>query len=113
LLAALPASAAAEVYVEVDAASDETSLASAADLSTTWLHRRPGSFGPALEEAVTGAEVATAAGVWVACEASAVRRIRRALLDEHRVDPSALVTRGYWRLGEQDHPDHDYGEDAA
>ena len=22
-----------------------------------------------------------------------------------------LVTRGYWRAGEQNHPDHDYGED--
>jgi NADPH-dependent ferric siderophore reductase len=113
LLAALPASAAADVYVEVDDASDETPLESAAEVSTTWLHRRPGSFGPALEAAVTGAEVGAAAGIWVAGEANAVRRIRRALLDGRRVDPSALVTRGYWRLGEQDHPDHDYGEDAA
>jgi NADPH-dependent ferric siderophore reductase len=50
-------------------------------------------------------------GVWVACEAQSVRRIRRVLLTERNLDPSSLVTRGYWRLGEDNHPDHDYGED--
>ena len=59
------------------------------------------------------ADVTGVAGVWIACEATAVRRIRGTLLAGRGVDPTTLVTRGYWRLGEQNHPDHDYGEDAA
>jgi len=46
---------------------------------------------------------------WAACEATAVRRIRRHLLSAG-FDRSALSTRGYWRYGAADHPDHDYGE---
>jgi NADPH-dependent ferric siderophore reductase len=112
LLAALPASASAQVYLEVDGASDEMELESAAAVEATWLHRRSDIFGDELYGALTGAALAGVAGVWVACEATAVRRIRRALLVAGAVDPSALVTRGYWRRGEANHPDHDHGEDA-
>jgi len=112
LLAALPPSATAAVYLEVDGVTDHMAFDSAAATTITWLHRQPGAYGDELEAAVTGAELAGATGVWVACEATAVRRIRRALLGAGVVDPSALVTRGYWRLGEENHPDHDHGEDA-
>jgi NADPH-dependent ferric siderophore reductase len=113
LLGALPESASADVFVEVDGGPDELELESAAAVSVSWLHRRAGAFGEELHRAMTAADVSGASGVWVACEATAVRRIRRALLTERRMDPSDLVTRGYWRLGEENHPDHDYGEDAA
>jgi len=113
LLAALPASASAEVYLEVTDSSDQMALDSAADVSASWLHRAPGAFGTSLETALSEATLTGAAGVWVACEAGAVRRIRQALLSGRSLDPSLLVTRGYWRLGEENHPDHDYGEDAA
>ena len=113
LLEALPASASAEVYVEVDDASDEIEFESEAAVAATWLHRSPGHFGQTLAAAVSDVDVSGAAGVWIACEATAVRKIRRALLTERGADPTSLVTRGYWRLGEQNHPDHDYGEDAA
>jgi len=113
LLAALPATASAEVYVEVEEASDEIAFESEADVAVTWVHRPPGSFGQTLEAAVSDADVTGVAGVWVACEATAVRRIRRTLLTDRGVEPTSLVTRGYWRLGEQNHPDHDYGDDAA
>jgi len=103
LLAALPAAATADVFLEVDDAADEMAFGTAADVSATWLHRTPGAFG----------ETTGVTGVWVACEALAVRRIRRTLLSGPGLDPAALVTRGYWRLGQQNHPDHDYGEDAA
>jgi NADPH-dependent ferric siderophore reductase len=112
LLAALPASAVAEVHLEVGDASDEVELASAAEVSTRWTARRPGVFGATLEAALTSDAVAGASGVWVACEAMAVRRIRRALLTGG-VPPASVVTRGYWRLGEENHPDHDFGEDVA
>jgi NADPH-dependent ferric siderophore reductase len=113
LLAALPPSASTEVYLEVDEASDEIELPSDVPTSVTWLHRDAGTYGQALYDAVVDADVSGAAGVWVACEAQAVRRIRSTLLTDGLVDPGTLVTRGYWRLGQENHPDHDYGEDAA
>ena len=40
-----------------------------------------------------------------------MRDIRRYFLAERHLPAASLVTRGYWRTGEQNHPDHDYGED--
>ena len=51
------------------------------------------------------------ARIWVACEAAAMRDIRRYFTRERGIPAPQLVTRGYWRAGEQNHPDHDYGED--
>jgi len=31
--------------------------------------------------------------------------------DERGMDRQQLYTRGYWKLGAADHPDHDTGED--
>jgi NADPH-dependent ferric siderophore reductase len=42
-----------------------------------------------------------------------MRRIRRHLLQERALPRAHVVTRGYWRLGETDHPDRDYGEDVG
>jgi NADPH-dependent ferric siderophore reductase len=113
LLDALPASASAQVFLEVDGPDDQFALSSRADVAVTWRHRAPGAFGEELLGAMTGADLTGAAGIWVACEAAAVRRIRRLLLTDRAVDPSRLVTRGYWRLGEANHPDHDHGEDEV
>lgn len=49
--------------------------------------------------------------IWVATEAKAVRTIRRAFLDRG-MPVENLVTRGYWKLGESNHPDGDYATDA-
>jgi NADPH-dependent ferric siderophore reductase len=111
LLAALPATATAEVFLEVEDSSDEREIDSAAGVAVTWLHRESRPFGQALEAAMGGADLDGVTGVWVACEAQSVRRVRRVMLTERNLDPAALVTRGYWRLGEDNHPDHDYGED--
>jgi NADPH-dependent ferric siderophore reductase len=113
ILDVLPASASAHVYLEVDDVTDEIALAGAADITATWLRRTPGSYGDALFDAVTDTDLSTVDGLWVACEAGAVRRIRRTLLSGRHQDPARLVTRGYWRLGEENHPDHDHGEDSA
>jgi NADPH-dependent ferric siderophore reductase len=40
-----------------------------------------------------------------------MRGIRRHLTRERGLAVGSLVTRGYWRVGEADHPDHDYGDD--
>lgn len=33
-------------------------------------------------------------------------------LSEPGVDPSQITGRGYWKLGNVNHPDHDYGDDS-
>ncbi|MGH9109948.1 MAG: siderophore-interacting protein [Acidimicrobiales bacterium] len=114
LLDALPPSAVAEVHVEVAGSDDEIPLPSAAQTTLTWHHRRsPDAWGTELEEAARGAALGGDSGthVWVACEAVVVRRIRKHLLDDRRLPVGSIVTRGYWRLGVADHPDHDYGDD--
>ena len=113
LLDALPVSAVAELHVEVDGPEDEIDLPSAAQTTVTWHHRTsPEAWGAELNAAAHRASIPDGARVWVACEATAVRRIRRHFLTDLEVPVSAIVTRGYWRLGIPDHPDHDYGEDA-
>jgi NADPH-dependent ferric siderophore reductase len=117
LLEALPRSARADVLVEVIDEGDHLDVASQADglePRVTWLHR--GLHDPAgslLEQALRDADLGQEDRVWVACEALVVRDIRRHLLVERGLDRDAILTRGYWRRGEPNHPDHDYGEDAA
>jgi NADPH-dependent ferric siderophore reductase len=113
LLEALPPTAAVDVFLEVADADDEFELPVTPGTHLTWLHRRdPEGWGTELEAALAGAELRPGTRVWVACEAVAVRRIRRRLVGERGQPATALVTRGYWRVGEQNHPDHDYGDDA-
>ena len=117
LLDALPASAEADVLVEVIDEGDHLDLAPSgllASAQVTWLHR--GQRDPAgrlLEQALRAADLDREDRVWVACEAVVVRDIRRHLLEERAFDRGAILTRGYWRQGEANHPDHDYGDDAA
>ena len=42
-----------------------------------------------------------------------MRRIRRHLLQERGLDAATIVTRGYWKRGEVNHTDHDYGTDSS
>ncbi len=109
-LEALPSSAKATAVVEVADRAEEQPLRSAAALDVRWLHR---DAGETLADAVADASAATAyTQVWVACEADVMRAIRRALLDAG-YSKEALKTRGYWKRGESDHPDHDTGEDLV
>jgi NADPH-dependent ferric siderophore reductase len=117
LLEALPASASADVHIEVADPDDELNLGViagdiAAKTTVTWHHRRsPDAFGAELADAARAADLPADARVWVACEAAAMRGIRRYFTRERGLPVGSLVTRGYWRLGEANHPDHDYGED--
>ena len=100
LLDVLPVTSNAEVHVEVDGADDEIELTSASNLSVFWHHRRPGQEpGSELSEVVFEADMTPDTRVWAACEATAVRRIRRHLLEDRALRPEAIVTRGYWRFG--------------
>ncbi len=111
LLEALPETAAADVHLEVDGPGRRGRIRRPAKTTISWHHRRrPDAFGAELAEAARAATIPDGARIWVACEAAAMRDIRRYFIAERHLPPP-LVTRGYWRAGEQNHPDHDYGED--
>jgi NADPH-dependent ferric siderophore reductase len=112
LLDALPETATARVHVEVEDADDVMTLPSPATVDVTWHHRSgSGKYSAALHQAARDAQFSDGTRIWVACESGAMRDIRRYLTRERGIPVSQLVTRGYWRLGEVNHPDHDYGED--
>jgi NADPH-dependent ferric siderophore reductase len=80
--------------------------------SIEWVTADPESPGAALEEALERwAAPAGAGSLWIAAEAVAVRRIRKSLLEKRSIAPDAIVTRGYWREGAVNHPDHDFATD--
>jgi NADPH-dependent ferric siderophore reductase len=112
LLDALPLHVTAEVYIEADENAHKLDLGPRTG-QVQWLrqpnHDHPGSQ---LHDALTTASITPESSVWIACEATAVRQIRRSVLSTGQVEPARLVTRGYWRLGQADHPDHDYGDDT-
>jgi len=111
-LDALPGTAEAEVHIEVEDEDDVIKLPSKAAVAATWHHRYgSGEFGAELHQAARETEFANGTRIWVACESGAMRDIRRYLTRERDIPLSRMVTRGYWRLGESNHPDHDYGED--
>lgn len=104
-LETLPRAARATVVVSLARPEDELSLASPAPLDVRWLHA---AGADAFVDAVCDVEADCA---WVACEATAMRRIRASSLESGRYTRETLATRGYWKQGEADHPDHDTGED--
>ena len=112
LLEALPETTTVDVHVEVDGPDDEIELPGPVKTTITWHHRRAhDAYGEELAAAAREAASPGGARIWVACEAAAMRDIRRYFTRERGIPVAQLVTRGYWRTGEQNHPDHDYGED--
>ena len=118
ILATLPANAYVKVLLEVVSASEERKLTSRASMSVQWLPRGTDhrSAGQPLEKAVLALHavqpIAPGTKIYLACEAAAMRRIRKVLTDQLGIDRSNIVGRGYWKLDAINHPDHDYGEDA-
>ncbi len=111
VLGALP-EASVTVLLEVADAAEEHPLPGTDGREVRWLHRGNAMPGVPLETAIRDLELPGAPGyVWVACEAGAMRRIRSHLLHDRALSSDRLVTRGYWKLGETDHPDGDYGQD--
>jgi NADPH-dependent ferric siderophore reductase len=107
-----PAAARLVALVEVPDAAEELELESTADLTVRWLHRDGRPACELLSSAVEQLELPSGEGqVWVGCEAQAMRRIRRHLLEDRGLVPGSLHTRAYWRIGVADYPDHDTGED--
>ncbi len=114
ILESLPAHATAEVFLELPAFEEAAALEAAhPGARLTRLVRADGGAEPGsmLEAAIRSASLPEGVRLYVAAEAGAIRRIRRHLLQERGMAPAQMVTRGYWKLGETDHPDRDYGED--
>ena len=114
VLEALPAGMPADVLIEVHDAHEEIELASPAALQARWLHRAPGVMpGRMLAGAMCGIDLLPGDGrIWVSCEASVMREIRRHFIEDREIDRSKLRTQGYWKVGAVNHPDHDMGEDV-
>jgi len=113
VLDVLPASARVTAYIKVENALEEQPLEGRAKVDVRWVHRGPtlGIAGQPLEEAFRQASLPAGRGqVFVACEATIMRNIRRWLIDDQRVDRAWLYTRGYWKYGAVNHPDRDTGE---
>ncbi len=109
-----PAAARVLLVAEVADEAEQLAFGTAAELTTVWRHRRElnAGFGLLAAEAVRDLALPGGRGAcWVGLEATAMRAVRRHLLDERGMDRQQLYTRGYWKLGVEDHPDHDTGED--
>ncbi len=111
VLAALPASTRAIAIIEVDDTTEERALPSPAGVQAWWV--RAGEIpSEALETAVRSIDLPEGAGqVFLACESGVMRRIRRHLIEARGLVPTAMHTRGYWKAGVVNYPDHDYGQD--
>jgi NADPH-dependent ferric siderophore reductase len=109
-----PAGARVLLVAEVRDGAEELKFDPAADLSVTWCHRGENHAGPGTlaAQAVQDLELPGGRGAaWIGLEASAMRTVRRHLLGQRGLDREQLYTRGYWKIGAADHPDHDTGED--
>ena len=114
ILESLPGSCSVTTFCEVAVPEDERALSPTVDASPVWLRRSDENAiaGTLLENAVRElTSVPDTTHWWIACEALAMRRIRQHLLVDRKIDPALLHTRGYWRLGNENYPDHDYGKD--
>lgn len=114
ILEALPEGCTPTVICEVEDGDDERPLSPLRSSAPVWLRRQPGgaAAGSLLEAHLRTLDAPADALWWVAAEAGAIRRIRQYLLFARGIDRRLIVTRGYWKAGASNHPDHDYGDDS-
>jgi NADPH-dependent ferric siderophore reductase len=96
--------------VVIESAGDDSNLGLPDEADPHFVIADPEVPGRALLEALTRTVPSGDGQVWVAGEARGVRAVRSWLQGERGLSPTATVTRGYWKAGAVDHPDHDYGE---
>ncbi|MEU3045355.1 siderophore-interacting protein [Streptomyces sp. NPDC006984] len=94
----LPTGMPVRVWLEVPHAGDRTELPTAADAEVTWLVRD--EQAPAAVEAVAAAEFPQGVPyAWIAGESGSVKRLRRHLVNERRIDKGRVTFVGYWKRG--------------
>jgi len=112
LLEAIPSDTPVSALIEVADAAEIRQLPGRADVR--WVVRAadlPPEMS-ALEAALAADAFPSGDGrIYVGCEADAMRRIRSVLVASAGIDRERIVTRGYWKRGERNHPDHDYATD--
>lgn len=111
LLEALPPDAEVEAHIEIETPDAVIELRGPTATVVEWHQRGDEVPGDTLVRAAHDAVLDGTTQAWAACESVAVRRLRKVLTTEQGLALSAVATRGYWRQGEVDHPDHDYGDD--
>lgn len=111
LLEAMPPQARVTAFIEVAGDDEARPLAGTPNVDAHWLVRNGNAPGDTLLAALTTFTWPDdkQGRVYVGCEATAMRRIRTQLLAASGLPPDRIITRGYWRTGTQNHPDHDYG----
>ncbi|MEV0971183.1 siderophore-interacting protein [Microtetraspora glauca] len=113
-LETLPAGARVIAFAEVAGPEEEQDLATAADLSLTWLHRGDAAPGTSdlLERAIRAVDLPPGVGfAWIAGEATTLKPIRRHLRRERGLAKEQVDVDGYWKRGTADH-DHHEDDDA-
>ncbi|WP_337831341.1 siderophore-interacting protein [Pseudonocardia sp. TMWB2A] len=101
LLDELPDDARARVFIEVGAENDGLALRSLPGVEVTWLVRDGSNAGDLLLRAVK--DCAWAQGrpfAWIAGEHTAVRDLRRHLVEDRGLPKTDIEFTGYWRRGE-------------
>ncbi|MBF8299290.1 MAG: Iron utilization protein match [Dehalococcoidia bacterium] len=115
ILEQLPSTTRAHVFVEVYDDEEEQAFASKAQVNLQWLHRRSDTepTGRLLAKVLSnGGLPADLQRAWVACEAAAMREVRRHLLMDLGMERLMVQTQGYWKHGLANHSDHDWGTDV-
>jgi NADPH-dependent ferric siderophore reductase len=115
ILEAAPQGARVLLLGEVADSAEELEFDTPASLQVTWLHRgeAPQRAGRLAAQAIRESPLPEGDGnFWICLEATAMREARQYLLHERGVGRDRLYTRGYWKLGEVDHPDHDSGDEV-
>ncbi len=117
VLEALPADCTPIIICEVEDDREQRALSSIIEVEPTWLFRQEKAARPGLLlENYLPNLLATVKDFddvlwWMACEANTMRRMRSQLLNQKEaVSKDRLVSRGYWKSGASNHPDHDFGE---
>lgn len=114
VLEALPKGCEAKVLCEIANPGEARPLSPLVACDPVWLYRDPVN-APAglLLEAAVAALPTSGPGTyyWVACEAASMRRVREILVETLGVERANIHTRGYWKAGDANYPDHDYGAD--
>lgn len=108
ILEALPTTAHADVFVEIEDRAEEQRIESAATVNLQWRCREGRGARSKLVEAVRAMPApGSATLVFAAAESSIVQAVRRHAVDEWRVARGNLHAAGYWKHGDADHRDEE------
>jgi len=104
IIPALPEPAHVQVIIEVRTGEGNVELPTRPNLNVSWHEQGADAPGDQLLRSIRETNHHPATQYWVAGEAAAVQRIRKYLFNDKKVDRSAAVVRGYWKLNRSSGP---------